>query len=290
MQYYVSSLKKAAMISDLCYISIKKSGTLVSRSILLEERGVMGLVNVRKHTLSRRQFVLVVDSDAGNLLYTSTLLKRFQYKVCTARTSGEAVEIATIFTPVLIITAQHLIDMPGLDLIRQIKLNVAARTASIIVLASKTDPVNERACLAAGAVTCLSTPVSVEDLYRVVQMTIEPVPRMNIRINTSLRVTINDRSIGDCGDGGCLQALSEYGAFIRTNKPYPLNTRLQVQIHLAESTLPVKAQVIYNCEAENKRNCYLGMGLHFVQLSPQDQQRIRMFIRGEITKDIDRSY
>ncbi len=248
----------------------------------------MGLVNVRKHTLSRRQFVLVVDSDSGNLLYTSTLLKCFQYKVCTAGTAGEAFEIAAIFTPVLIVTAQQLVDMPGLDLIRHIKPNVAARAASIIVLTSKTDVVNERACLAAGAVTCLSTPVSVEDLYRVVQMTIEPVPRMNIRINTRLRATINDRPV-DSGDGDCVRALSEYGAYIRTSRPYPLHTRLQVGIQLADSTVPVKAQVIYSCGTESKHNCHSGMGLQFVQISPQDRQRIRMFIRGEITKDIERA-
>ncbi len=245
----------------------------------------MALSNVDTHTASRRRFVLVVDGDPADLSYTSTLLKRFQYNVCPARTAGEALETASIITPILIITAQNLNDMPGRELIRKLKQIGSARSVSIIVLTRKTDLADERACLAAGAVTCLPTHVPIEDLYRVIQMAIEPVPRMNLRINTKLPVTINNRAV-DCGDGGCASALSEHGAYIRTSKPYPLKTRLPVQIHLADTALSVEAEVIYTRTPGNEQKRLHGMGLQFVQISPQDRLRIRKFIRDEITKGI----
>lgn len=245
----------------------------------------MALCNVDIHTASRRRFVLTVDSDPADLSYTSTLLTRLQYTVSPARTAREALDIASIITPILIITTQNLDDMPGRELIGKLKRIDSTRSVSIIVLIRKTDPSDERACLAAGAVTCLPMHVQIEDLYRVIQMAIEPVPRMNLRIETKLPVTINNCAAA-CDEGGYTKDLSEHGAYVRTSKPYPLKTRLPVQIHLADTALSVEAEVIYIRKPDNEHKRLLGMGLQFVQISPQDRLRIRQFIRDEITKDM----
>jgi len=245
----------------------------------------MAPFNIVTHTASHRRFVLVVDSRPASLLYTATLLKRFEYNVCPAHTAGEALETASIITPILIITAQHLDDMPGSELIGKLKQTDSTRAVSTIVLTRKADPENERACLAAGAITCLSARTPIEDLYRVIQMAVEPIPRMNLRINTKLPVTINSNAV-DCDEGGCAQVLSENGAYIRTSKPYPLKTRLPVQIHLADTQLTVEAEVIYTRKPGNEPEPRVGMGLQFVQISLGDQLRIRKFIRDEITKGI----
>jgi CheY-like chemotaxis protein len=244
----------------------------------------MALFNVDTRTASRRRFVLVVDSRPANLLYVSTLLKRFEYNVCSVRTAGEALETASIITPILIVTAQNLDDMPGCELIAKLKCADSTAAASIIVLTRKTDPENERACLTAGAVTCLPVRTPVEDLYRVIQMTVEPIPRMNLRINTRLPVTINGSAI-DRDEGGSAQTLSENGAHIRTSKLYRLKTILPVQIHLDNTPLSVEAEVIYIRKSSNAEN-QLDMGLQFVQISLDDQLRIRRFIRDDITKGI----
>jgi CheY-like chemotaxis protein len=245
----------------------------------------MALSNVDIHTASRRRFMLVADGDPADLSYTSTLLTRFHYNVFPVRTAREALEAASIITPILIIIAQNLDDMPGREVIRKLKSIDSARSVSIIVLTRKTEPADERACLAAGAVTCLSPRVPIEDLYRVIQMAIEPVPRMNLRIDTKLPVTINNCAAA-CDEDGYARALSEDGAYIRTSKPYPLKTRFPVQIHLADTTLSVEAEVIYTRKPDNEYKLPQGMGLQFVKISLQDRLRLREFIRDEITKDI----
>jgi hypothetical protein len=119
----------------------------------------------------------------------------------------------------------------------------------------------------------------------VVQVAIEPVPRMNIRINTRLDVAIQNRAV-DCGEGACARALSEHGTYIRIRNPYPLNTRLPLQIHLADSALSVDGLVIYTRQTGNEQKNHPGMGLQFVRISQQDQTCIRTFIKNEITKDL----
>jgi CheY-like chemotaxis protein len=234
----------------------------------------------------RHRFLLVVDSDVKELFYTATLLQRFQYNIWTAQSAEEALEMAAVAVPALIVTAQFLDDLSGLELIQQLRRIDRVRTIPIVVLTHKTDPANEQDCLFAGALTCLSMPVQAEDLYRVVQVAIEPMPRMNLRINTSLSVTVNDRTV-ECAEGECASVLSEHGLYVRTLDPHPLNTKLPVQIHLAGRTIAADTVVIYSHQAGDDPLDEPGMGLQFTQISREDQKRIRLFIRDEITRDID---
>jgi CheY-like chemotaxis protein len=233
-----------------------------------------------------RRFVLVVDSDVKKLFYTATLLQRFQYNVWTAHSAAEALEMASVAVPALIITAQFLDDLPGRELIQKLQRIGRLRAVPVVVLTQKTDPANERDCLFAGALTCLSMPVQAEDLYRVVQVAVEPLPRMNIRINTRLSVTVNERSV-ECVEGECASVLSEHGLYVRSLDPYPLNTELPVQINLADRTIAADTVVIYSHPAGDDPQDEPGMGLQFMQISREDQKRIRLFIRDEITRGID---
>jgi CheY-like chemotaxis protein len=242
--------------------------------------------SVVSHPSGRRRFLLVVDSDVERLFHTATLLQRFQYNIWTAKSVAEALEMASVAVPALIITTQFLDDLPGLEFIKKLQRIARFRTVPIVVLTRKTDPANERDCLFSGALTCLSMPVQAEDLYRVVQVAVEPMPRMNLRINTNLSVIVNDRTV-ECAEGECASVLSEHGLYVRSLDPYPLNAKLPVQIHLAGRTIVADTVVIYSHPAGDDPRDEPGMGLQFMQISREDQKRIRLFIRDEITKDID---
>lgn len=241
---------------------------------------------VASHPASRRRFLLVVDSDVETLFHTATLLQRFQYNIWTAQSAAEALEMAAVAVPALVVTAQFLEDMPALELIKEIKNIDRMRAVPIVVLTQKKDKANEQDCLFAGALTCLSLPVQAEDLYRVVQVAVEPLPRMNIRINTHLSVTVHDQTV-HCSEGECASVLSEHGLYVRTLDPYPLKTKLPVQIRLGDRTIAADTEVIYSHPAGDDPEDEPGMGLQFMQISREDQKLIRLFIRDEITKDID---
>jgi CheY-like chemotaxis protein len=233
----------------------------------------------------RPRFLLVIDSNIKTLVYTSTLLQRFQYNIWSAESGAEALEMAGVAIPSLILVAQDLDDMTGLEFIQELKQNEAVRTIPLILLTRESDPAVERACLAAGALTCLPMPAKAEDLYRVVQVATEPMPRMNIRINTKLSVTVDDQTV-ECSEGECASVLSEHGVYIRTLDPRPLNTKLPVRIHLDGGGITADAVVIYSHQGGDAPRDEPGMGLQFVRISSQDQERIRRFIMDEVTRDI----
>jgi CheY-like chemotaxis protein len=224
------------------------------------------------------RFLLVADSNAGRLFHTAAVLERLQYSVWPVQSAAEALEMATTVLPSSIIITLHLEDRGSAELIKQIKRNNSTKSIAIFVLIDQKDPPEERACLAAGAVTCLSTPFQPEVLYRMIQVAIEPMPRMNIRVPTKLPVAVNNEMV-ECAEGDCASMLSEQGLFIRTLDPRPLNTRLSVTFKLGVAAISAEAIVVF-CQ---KSGDDPGMGLQFLQIDPQDQMRIRKFIRETLT-------
>ena len=243
----------------------------------------MELINIEKFTASRRRFVLIVESSDRNRLFLSTLLRQFDYEPYAVSTAKEAVEIASVLRPVLIVTAGQIDG--GNDavlLIKSLKLVNPECTAPFIVLVPKSEPAFERDCLSAGALTCLHAPVTFENFYRVIQIAIEHVPRMTIRISTNLPAAINGKRTDEC-----VQEISEGGAYILTSSLHPRDTRLQVKIKLPDCVVSVDAAVIYAKRSDEDTKGRTGMGLQFVRISEEDQQRIRLFIRREMSKGIN---
>jgi CheY-like chemotaxis protein len=244
----------------------------------------MVLKNIETYTAARHRFVLVVDSNERNLKFLSSLLKQFEYNAYAVGTVEEALELATVISPVLIVTSRHLdAGNDAAGFIKRFKSVNPTCTAPFIVLTAGADPAFERDCLNAGALTCLRAPVTIENFYRIIQVAIEPVPRMTIRISTNLPAII-----GGSRKDELVRDISENGAYVLTSSLHPLKTELPVRIKLADSLVSINAEVIYVRRAEDDRNGQSGMGLQFVRISPDDQQRIRLFIRSELSKGIAR--
>ncbi len=232
----------------------------------------------------RSRFLLVVDSDANSLFYISMLLQRFEYKISTATTAAEAMKTIGVAVPSMIIAAQTLSDMRGLEFFT--RLRQAPRTAAVpflIVLADRS-PETERQCRQAGA-SSINGPIQAEELYRTVQAAIEQTPRKNIRISGIIPVTVNGKPL-DCAEGECASVISEHGMYVRTLKPYPVGSRLSVQIVLKGRSVTVQADVLYSHRFGEGPFKEPGMGLKFVQIARQDQDFIRQLIREEIMKGI----
>ena len=231
------------------------------------------------------RFLLVVDSDANNLYYTSMLLQRLEYHICSSKTAAQAREMATVAVPALILTAHYLSDATSLELMGQIRQDARLRPVPVVVLAPEGDLVGERQCLDAGAAACLTKPVQAEILFRTIQEAIEPMPRQNIRISTRLPVIVNDQPL-NCGEGECASVLSEHGMYIRTLKPYAKNTRLPIRLALKGRSVSAQAEVLYSHSFGEGPFGEPGMALKFLSIAPQDQEQLRLFIREEITRGI----
>jgi CheY-like chemotaxis protein len=233
----------------------------------------------------KRRFLLVVDSDNDSLSYTSTLLKRFEYQTSTAGTGKEAFQTATVSVPSLIIVSLNLKDMPGLELIRELKKNPSTAIIPFITLRRSGDLPGERLSLELGAADCLYQPVSAERLYQAVQEATETRPRACIRLRTTRRVKV-EGPLFDGAEDVCTLDLSERGMFLRTAGPAPANTRLAMHLDLDGRQIPVESIVVYSYRTAGGPHLQPGMGLVFVHISPGDQALIRQFVKTEVTRGI----
>jgi len=231
------------------------------------------------------RYLLIVDSDANELYYTAMLLQRFEYNICTARNADEAIEMVSVALPTLIISELSLAGRGGLELLQQLKENPQTASVPMIIKAKDPSPEVEKKCLQAGA-NLVRKPVQAEDLYRIVQLTIENTPRENIRIYTRLPVMVNNNPLDCGGEGDCATVLSAHGMYVRTLNPSAVGSRLSLKIIVKGMTIAFEAVVLYSHRFGEGPFKEPGMGLKFISIAPKDQGFIRQFIKEEVTKGI----
>lgn len=238
--------------------------------------------------IHKNRYILVVDNNASDLFLASMLLQRFKYQVCTASTAGQALEMVSVAAPSLVTADLFLPGLSGMDLLSLFRQDPRTSSIPLIFLFPSGDKTAEKRCRAAGVAGCITKPFEVEDLYRTVQAAIESTPRANIRIHTSLSVTINDVPL-DHVDGDCASVLSEHGMYVRMKNPYPRNEMLTVRLNLNGRLIIGDTTVLYSHTYGDGPFKEPGMGLKFLRISFEDQLFIRQFIRNEISKGISQS-
>jgi CheY-like chemotaxis protein/Tfp pilus assembly protein PilZ len=231
--------------------------------------------------------ILVVGKKTQTMLSLCLLLRRFEYNVSEAYTVSEAFELISTASYALVITDLVLPDMSGMDFFRLLKQ--ARRTASIpvVVVVPMSDAAAERRCYNTGAAGCITKPIQSEELYRVVQAVTEPIPRASIRIDAQSPISLNNESL-ECPDNSCTIILSEHGMYVPTYKPYPKNKRIAVRFHIKDRAISAEGSVVYN-DTNVGQHKEPGIGLKFVNITPQDQEFIRSFIRDEVTRDVKKT-
>ena len=231
------------------------------------------------------KYVLVVGSDTRNVVYTSMLLQRLDYHICTAGTAETALEMALAVVPALIISDLKLTDMSAAQMIRALRKKPSTADVPVIIKLEQLVPKIVQKCLEAGAAACIKKPVEPQELYRVVQAVVETTPREHIRIKTRLSVDMNNTPL-DFNAGECATMLSSKGMYVRTRTRYPVKTKLPVRITLNDRTIPALATVIYSHAEGEGPFREPGMGLYFEYISPQDQECLQQYINGEVTKGL----
>jgi CheY-like chemotaxis protein len=234
----------------------------------------------------KSRFLLILDSDPENLAYLSKLLKRFDYHVFTAKSAREALDALTTAVPSLILTSLSLEDMDGLKFMQTIKRSVELSAVPFIALTKRGDLVEETRSFLGGAVDCLSQPVSADQLYRSVQTIMETTPRTNMRVRALLPVKMTGATQG-ASERMCALDLSERGVFVACENPAPVNTQVNLLINLNGQLIPIDARILRVYRSGEGPFQEAGMGLEFVRIASEDQQRIREYIMSDITRGIE---
>ncbi len=241
-------------------------------------------MNGKNKSEEMNRFVVVVDGDTNDLVYTAILLQRFEFHVCTARSAAEALEITAVMPPVLVVASQEVRDMSGYDLVLRLRLDPRTSEVPVIVLTHPGDLLTAQRFREAGVAACLDKPVQAETLYTAVQAAVAK-PRKNLRITTVLPVTVNGALLRSSA-GECATVISEHGMYIRTLKPAAKGTRLPVTILMKNRIITVETMVLYTYGQLQGLFKEPGMGLEFVRIAPEDRELIRQYIHEEITQGV----
>ncbi len=230
----------------------------------------------------RTPLVMIVDHDRRHLLYMTHLLQRFEYRVSSARSAGEAIQLAVQTVPTLVMVELDLPQVSGLDLLHLLRAEPG--TAQVPVVALTADAGNETCtrCVRAGFSAALRKPAAAEELFRTVQTAVEPTPRTNLRVHARLPVTVNNIPL-DCVEGECASVISEHGMYIRTNRPHPPKSRIAVRFDLNGRTIAAGGVVLYSHRHGEGPFGEPGMGIRFSDILPLDRDHLRTFINAQVT-------
>jgi CheY-like chemotaxis protein len=231
--------------------------------------------------------VLLVDGSATMLYYHGILLKRLEYAVLTAGSAEEALKIMERTVPSLVLTAISMPAMGGTDFIKKMKGSDRTSAVPVIVITAEEDAATRSACLGMGCAAYLIKPVEPDQLFRTIQAATEPTPRANIRLSTSLKAVVGEGT-GQSGAERTEYAttISEGGLYLRTLSPHPKNALIPVRIFIKDREIRAKAVVLYSHALEEGTFREPGMGMKFIEISEEDRDFLRSFIKEQLTSDI----
>jgi len=235
-----------------------------------------------KEPVRKKRFVLVVDNNQRDATYMGILLQNLDYNSTVARSAEEALEVISIAAPALVVTELVLPGMNGSDLFDRITRNPALPAAPVIIATRLPDIESEDRCRRVGCAGYLNKPVQAADLYRAVQQALEPTPRQNIRITTSLKASIDGMSSG----AEFVTVLSDAGLFVRTLEPRPNGSKHTVTFLLDKRIIRADTVVLYAYTFEEHPSKEPGMGMKFLNLSPVDKDVIQTYIRENVSPGI----
>jgi two-component system chemotaxis response regulator CheY len=222
------------------------------------------------------------------LYYHGALLKRLEYTVMTAATPEAALKYMEQELPSLVLTGMSFPRMTGMDFIKALKCTDRTKAIPLIVLTAEENAAVRSVCQSLGAAAYLVKPVDPAKLYKTIQAATELTPRENIRIHTSLKVVLDE---GTPGGGGAERteratSISEGGLYLQTFSPKPQHVVTPIRIFIGEREIRAKAEVLYTLALEDGPFKEPGMAIKFVELSDDDKNYLRSFIKEQVTSGI----
>ena len=231
--------------------------------------------------------VLVVDSSASHLFYMAMLLKKMGYRVRTATTAENALQLIADSAPSLVITDTALAPMTGLNLLKTMKRSASLKPIPVFMHTDQTEIAVRDACTLAGCTGYFVKPVAPDFLYRAMQAATEAAPRKTIRIETLLKARVTG---GPGGDSGMrteeVTSLSEGGLYIQSSLPEPVKNVISLTLFIGAREIKARAVVLYSSAKAGGPHKTPGMGVRFEDISAEDKAVIAGFIKEQVTKEL----
>ena len=118
--------------------------------------------------------IMVVDDEVHILNVISLKLRNAGFEVLTAQDGREALELAQVESPDLIITDLQMPFLSGLELCTRLKQIPATQKIPAILLTARGFSIDQTQMSAAGIKTCVNKPFGPRDLLAIVENILRP--------------------------------------------------------------------------------------------------------------------
>ncbi len=106
--------------------------------------------------------ILYIEDNQSNLTLVESVLARYpDVTVFAAVRGGVGLEMADRYRPEMILLDLHLPDIPGEEVLRQLRLNPATSHIPVVVVSADAIPERAKALLAAGACGYIKKPLEI---------------------------------------------------------------------------------------------------------------------------------
>jgi two-component system, cell cycle response regulator DivK len=118
--------------------------------------------------LEKTSLILVVDNNEDNLLLMAHIVKPFACRLLTARNGEEALSLAKMYVPELILLEIALPDLDGTELVANLKQNKFTKNIPIVAVTELARKEERERILRAGCDGYISKPYMLEDIETII--------------------------------------------------------------------------------------------------------------------------
>lgn len=237
--------------------------------------------------MSVRPMVIVVDDSKPFLMYLSILLNRMNLEVLPVNSMAEALEVASITKPHLLIMDMRMPEMDGLEALKAIRQDKDLSDLPVIMIASYLDKGRHWQAMSLGCIDVLEKPLELRRLHEAIQRSnLYPEgPRRYLR--TAFDADIELHHEGRLYKGTSIN-LSERGIFVHMRELLPKGARVNVDIPLLSGKmLRVGGAVIYTkAQSGNSTVLAQGLAIKFHRLTRADTDVLAELVSDLLAADL----
>ena len=227
--------------------------------------------------------ILLVDDVQFFLEQEKTFFDRDEFEMLLARTGNEALTIVKIDRPDLVFMDLYMPDMDGDKCCYAIKSDEELRKIPVIMVTRGVNEEDFERCWQAGCDDIIVKPINrhyflaVTNKFLKIRQRKAPrfVARLRVQYGRDQETLLTDYSIN----------LSTGGVFIETSNLLPIDTLLTIKFVLPENETSVRCEGrvawLNHPELIRNPNLPVGMGLQFINISLDDMNVIRQFMKNE---------
>ncbi|WP_020676631.1 response regulator [Geopsychrobacter electrodiphilus] len=238
-------------------------------------------------TVPKRRFkILLVDDVELFVELQKTFFSREQFHIFTASNGVEALRLVTAEKPDLVFLDLYMSGMNGDEVCRRIKANPETANVPVVMVVQQGSSGDIDLCRAVCCDDILYKPVRRDDFIRASRTQLSLVERLTPRFTVRLLVHFGLRQerlfqqyTVNAGVGGL---------FLASEAHLSIDTWLSVKMEIPDGHPPLSCRGrvawVNHPDWMKKPNLPHGMGVEFVDISPEQQQRLATyFAQSDVT-------